>query len=93
MNIPWRSASDIVSIDDKNLLCFTPSDITSSELIPTKTDHLLNPIEIGVKKYRHHPSILKIKDKVDNALSFEFEPVAVTAVSEDFSRLNPKKHL
>ena len=46
-------------------------DITPSEFIPSTTGYLLNPIEIAVEKYRHHPSILKIKDKEDNASSFD----------------------
>ena len=70
-----------------------PIDITPSEFIPSATGHLLNPIESAIEKYRHHASILKIKDKVDNGSFFEFGPFAVTAVNDELSRLKPKKHL
>ena len=68
-------------------------DITSSEFIPSTTDHLLNPFEIAIQKYRHHPSILKMKDKADNASYFAFGPVTITAINEELSRLNPKKSI
>ena len=67
--------------------------ITPSEFIHSTTSHLLNPIEIAIEKYKRHPCILKIKDKVTNVSSFEFRPVTVTTVNEEPLRLNPKKHL
>ena len=67
-------------------------DITPSDFIPSTTGHLLNPIEIAIEKYRRHPSILKIKEKVKNVSSFEFRPVTLTTVNKELLRLNPEKH-
>ena len=59
-------------------------DTTTSEFIPSTTGHLLNPIEIATgKKFRYHPSILKIKGKVDYTSSFEIGPVTVITVNEE----------
>ena len=68
-------------------------DAIPGEFIPRTTGQLMNSIKIATEKYRHNPSILKIKDRVDNASSFEFGLVTVTAINKELSRLNPKKHL
>ena len=52
---------------------------------------MLDPIEIAVEKYKHHPSIGKIKDKVNHGTFFEFQPITMQAVNDELSRLNTKK--
>ena len=47
-------------------------DIALGECILNSTDHLLDPVEIAIEKYKHHPSIRKIKDKVSHGTFFEF---------------------
>ena len=66
-------------------------DIAPGEYILVPTDHLLDPVEIAVEKYKYHPSIQKIKDKVKQDSSFDFQPVTMKAVIDDLSNLNPKK--
>ena len=39
-------------------------DIAPGECILVPTNQLLDPVEIAVEKYKYHPSIQKIKDKV-----------------------------
>ena len=68
-------------------------DIAPGECILNWTDHLLDPIEIAVEKYKHHPSIRKIKDKVNHGTFFEFQPITMKAVNDELSRLNTKKRL
>ena len=50
-------------------------DIAPGECILVPTNHLLDPVEIAVEKYKYHPSIQKIKDKVKQDSSFDFQPV------------------
>ena len=66
-------------------------DIAPGECILNSTDHLLDPVEIAVEKYKHHPSIGKIKDKVNHGTFFEFQPITMQAVNDELSRLNTKK--
>ena len=66
-------------------------DIAPGECTPVPTEHLLDPVEISVEKYKYHPSIQKIKDKVKQNSSFDFQPVTMKAVIDELSNLNPKK--
>ena len=66
-------------------------DIAPGECILVPTDHLLDPVEIAVEKYKYYPSIQRIKDKVKQDLSFDFQPVTMIAVIDELSNLNPKK--
>ena len=66
-------------------------DIAPGECILVPTNHLLDPVEIAVEKYKYHPSIQKIKDKVKQDSSFDFQPVTMKALIDELSNLNPKK--
>ena len=66
-------------------------DIAPSECTVVPTDHLLDPVEIAVEKFKYHPSIQKIKDKVKHNSYFDFQPVIMKAVIDQLSSLNPKK--
>lgn len=68
-------------------------DIAHSECTLVPTDHLLNPVEIAVEKFKYHPSIQKIKNKVEHNSYFDFQPVTMKAVVDQLLILNPKKHL
>ena len=46
-------------------------DIAPGECTPVPTEHLLDPVEVAVEKYKYHPSIQKIKDKVKQDSSFD----------------------
>ena len=52
---------------------------------------MLDPVEIAVEEYKYHPSIQKIKDKVKQDSSIDFQPVTMKAVIDELSNLNPKK--
>ena len=66
-------------------------DIAPGECILVSTNHLLDPVEIALEKYKYHPSIQKIKEKVKQDSSFDFQPVTMKAVIDELSNLNPKK--
>ena len=68
-------------------------DIAPSECTVVPTDHLLDPVEIAVEKFKYHPSIQKIKDKVKHNSYFDFQPVIMKAVIDQLSSLNPKKSI
>ena len=47
-----------------------------------------DPIVILIAKYQDHPSILKIKEKIPNDLSFSFCPVDINGVMDEIANLN-----
>ena len=65
-------------------------DIAPGECTLVPTEHLLDPVEIAVEKHKYHSSIQKIKDKVKQDSSFDFQPVTMQAVIDELSNLNPK---
>ena len=66
-------------------------DIAPGERTLAPTEHLLDPFEIAVEKYEYHPSIQKIKDKVKQDSSFDFQPVTMKTIIDELSNLNPKR--
>ena len=50
-----------------------------------------DPVDIAVAKYKNHPSILKIKEKVDTNLDFNFTEVSLKEVENQMHKLNTKK--
>ena len=66
-------------------------DIAPGECTLVPTENLLDPVEIAVGKYKYHPSIQKIMDKVLQDSSFDFQQITMKAVIDELSNLNPKK--
>ena len=56
----------------------------------SETGDLNDPIDIAVKKFEAHPSILKIKEKVAN-LIFSFKEVSLSDIEAELQNLNCKK--
>lgn len=56
----------------------------------TPTSDLNDPIDIAIKKFEFHPSILKIKEKV-RPISFSFNEVDLSDVEKELQNLNIKK--
>ena len=84
--------SEIAEIINESFTNITKTmDIAAGQCLLVPTDHLLDPIEIAVEKYKYHPSIQKIKDKVKQGSSFDFQPVTMKAIIDELSNLNPKK--
>ena len=54
------------------------------------TDGITDPIDIALRKYEVHPSVLRIKETVSHS-TFSFTEVGLTEVGEELENLNPKK--
>ena len=54
-------------------------------------DELSDPVEIAIKKYENHPSIIAITEKVDFTARFEFEEVNLKDIEKEILNLNTKK--
>ena len=56
----------------------------------TPIDEFNDPIDIAIQKFKVHPSVLKIREKVQHA-PFSFEKVELSDVEREFQNLNVKK--
>ena len=54
-------------------------------------DGLSDPVEIAIKKYENHPSIIAITEKSNFTVHFEFEEVNLTDIEKEILNLNTKK--
>ena len=64
--------------------------ITGNVDLLTSTEELEDPIDIAIQKFESHPSILKIREKVQ-LLPFSFDKVDLSDVEKEFKNLNVKK--
>ena len=89
-----KIVSDDQEVSDK-LNSFFKNAIESLEIGENKyllndTIGLNNPIDIAIKKFEDHPSILNIKENV-TASNFTFRPVELSDIETEIRNLNPKK--
>ena len=54
-------------------------------------DGLSDPVEIAIKKYENHPSIVAITEKFNFTVRFEFEEVNFKDIEKEILDLNTKK--
>ena len=54
-------------------------------------NHLLDPVEKALHKFKDHPSILEIKKNVNTEVKFSFSSVTDTDMKEEISVLDIKK--
>ena len=52
---------------------------------------LSDPVNKAISKYRNHPSILIIKDKIRNPAAFLFNEDSLSDVEKELTNLNTKK--
>ena len=45
----------------------------------------------AINKYKIHPSILLIKNKIGNKKSFKFEAIGVSDIEKEIKTINPQK--
>ena len=55
------------------------------------TSHLKNPVDIAIKKFEQHPSILTIKNKGIPISSFSFTEVTLDNIQKEITNLDDKK--
>ena len=65
-------------------------EIQENSYILNSADHLLDPIDKALYKFDNHPSILKIREKVNGA-KFRFSSVTLQELVREINSLNPKK--
>ena len=54
---------------------------------------LSDPVNKAISKYKNHPSILLIKDKIRNLASFSFKEVSLSHIEKELRNLNIKKQV
>ena len=64
-------------------------DIIENRYILNKTEGLNNPIDIALKIFEHHPSILKIKNVIKS--NFSFHTVTIDDIVHEIKGLNTSK--
>ena len=57
--------------------------------LTTNTIRRTNSIERIIVKYRFHPSILIIKNKISNTNNFRFEPATLSDIQNESKTFNP----
>ena len=73
------------------------SNAVKSLNIQVNSDHLnehvseLDPVRNAIKKYEHHPSIVKIKEIFGNKDIFSFEPASYNDILKEITLLNVSK--
>jgi hypothetical protein len=55
------------------------------------TEGLSNPVEIALKKFESHPSIIEIKEKVTIESKFVFAKVSMSDIKNELKSLKTKK--
>ena len=64
--------------------------IKENRYLLSETEINLDPIEIIIDKYKVHPSILNIKDKIKTS-NFRFTEVPLNEIELHLKHLNPKE--
>ena len=63
----------------------------NSHLVNNEPSTFLGPVERAINKYKIHPSILLITNKIGNEKSFKFEAIGVSDIEKDIKTINPQK--
>ena len=62
----------------------------NSYIIDTDSNEI-NSVEKAINKYRNHPSVLLIKNRLKNIPSFSFNEVGLFEIERELNLINPKK--
>ena len=63
----------------------------NSYIINPDSINISDPIEKGISKYKFHPSILLISDKIVIQEKFSFKPISKLDIDKEVQLINPKK--
>ena len=70
-------------------------EIPRNSYLTNLTDHLTDPLDIAIEKFNSHPSVLKIKERVQNDSCFNFHHVTLKEIEKEIekeiSNLSTKK--
>ena len=79
LNNFFKNAVSSLGIEENTYLLNDTSGLSSEE-----------PVEIAVRKYEHHPSILKIKQNITKC-NFSFTEVNSSDLEKELTNLNQRK--
>ena len=65
-------------------------DIKENIFLLNETTNIDDPIDMAIKKFESHPSILKIQEKVSSPI-FSFTSVSLKELEQEVESLNPQK--
>ena len=65
-------------------------DISENRYLLEPTNESNDSVEFAISKFNTHPSILKIKEKI-NTQAFSFSEVSLSEIEKELENLNPKK--
>ena len=91
--------NDIISDDSKIAetfnIFFTNAvrnlNISIDPALTSNADHVEDPINKAIEKYKNHPSIVKIKELNSNKMSFTFENCSANEMAMEISKLSTSK--
>ena len=63
----------------------------NSYIINTDSINISEPIEKAISKYKFHPSILLVNDKIVNQDKFSFKPISKLDIDKEVQLINPQK--
>ena len=66
-------------------------DITENKSLLTETEHLVDQVEIVIKKFENYPSVLSIKEIITVNELFRFSEITSEEILSEFSNLDNKK--
>ena len=66
-------------------------EIPTNSYLTNPTEHLSDPLDIAIEKFKSHPSVLKIGERVQNSQFPNFHHVTLKEIANEISNLNAKK--
>ena len=71
--------------------CIESLNITENRFLLNVTENLNNPVEIALKKFENHPSIIDIKRMVDLESEFVFSKISGADIKQELQSLKTRK--
>ena len=59
--------------------------------IVDSSSSITDPVNMAINTYENHPSILLMKQKLENVDHFSFKEVSITEIEKELRELNPNK--
>ena len=66
-------------------------DIIEHKDLITDSKHLIDPVEIAIKKFENHPSVLDINNNIKINSSFKFLEVTISDIELELKKLKSNK--
>ena len=66
-------------------------DINENSYIVDSSSSITDPVDKAINTYKNHPSILLIKQKLENVDHFSFKEVSISEIEKELRELNSNK--